>query len=126
MTPAAVSAAEDSAYEVLAEDEAQPTYAEDLREAATELWHFREMLYQLTLRDVRIRYKQAVIGFGWALLMPALIVLSGCLVRYAMTRKSGAPLDLAGIASISVKALPWSFFVGTISFATSICTTSSR
>lgn len=118
MTPAAVSAAEDSAFEVTPEDEAQPTYVEDLREAATELWHFREMLYQLTLRDVRIRYKQAVIGFGWALLMPALIVLSGCLVRYAMTRKSGAPLDLAGIASISVKALPWSFFVGTISFST--------
>jgi lipopolysaccharide transport system permease protein len=110
--------AEDSAYEVSAEDENPPTYAEDLREAATELWRFREMLYQLTLRDVRIRYKQAVIGFGWALLMPALVVLSGCLVRYAMTRKSGAPLDLAGIASISVKALPWSFFVGTISFAT--------
>lgn len=118
MTPASVSAAENSAYELIAEDEAPPTYAEDLREAATELWRFREMLYQLALRDVRIRYKQAVIGFGWALLMPALIVLSGCLVRYAMTRQSGAPLDLAGIASISVKALPWSFFVGTITFAT--------
>jgi ABC-type polysaccharide/polyol phosphate export permease len=50
--------------------------------------------------------------------MPALVVLSGCVVRFAMTRRSGAPLDLAGIASISVKALPWSFFVGTISFAT--------
>ncbi|HEY2898402.1 MAG TPA: ABC transporter permease, partial [Gemmatimonadaceae bacterium] len=112
-----VSAA-DPAYDASADDEAQPTYAQDLREAATELWRFREMLYQLTLRDVRIRYKQAVIGFGWALLMPALVVLSGCLVRYAMTRKSGAPLDLAGIAAISVKALPWSFFVGTISFAT--------
>jgi lipopolysaccharide transport system permease protein len=115
--PASVSAA-DSGYEVSAEDESPPTHAEDLREAATELWRFREMLYQLTLRDVRIRYKQAMIGFGWALLMPALVVLSGCLVRYAMTRKSGAPLDLSGIASISVKALPWSFFVGTISFAT--------
>ena len=108
----------DSAYEMSAEDETPPTYAEDMREAATELWRFREMLYQLTLRDVRIRYKQAVIGFGWALLMPALVVLSGCLVRYAMTRTSGVPLDLAGIASISVKALPWSFFVGTMSFAT--------
>jgi len=106
------------AYDSYVDDEPSPTYAEDLREAATELWRFREMLYQLTLRDVRIRYKQAVIGFGWALLMPALVVLSGCLVRYAMTRKSGAPLDLAGIASIAVKALPWSFFVGTITFAT--------
>lgn len=114
----ALGSADELAYDVSSEDETPPTYAEDLREAATELWHFREMLYQLTLRDVRIRYKQAVIGFGWALLMPALVVLSGCLVRYAMSRKSGAPLDLAGIAAISVKALPWSFFVGTISFAT--------
>ena len=114
----APGSAADFAYDPSAADEAPPTYGEDLREAATELWRFREMLYQLTLRDVRIRYKQAVIGFGWALLMPALVVLSGCLVRYAMTRKSGAPLDLAGIASISVKALPWSFFVGTMSFAT--------
>jgi lipopolysaccharide transport system permease protein len=39
-------------------------------------------------------------------------------VRYAMSRTTRTPLDLAGIASISVKALPWSFFVGTISFAT--------
>jgi ABC-type polysaccharide/polyol phosphate export permease len=115
--PARTSAAE-PVYEASADDETPPTYAQDLREAAVELWRFREMLYQLTLRDVRIRYKQAVIGFGWALLMPALVVISGCLVRYAMSRTTRAPLDLAGIASISVKALPWSFFVGTISFAT--------
>ena len=121
MTPAADGVAEravDDSLDAPQVDEVPPTYGEDLREAAVELWRFREMLYQLTLRDVRIRYKQAVIGFGWALLMPSLVVLSGCLVRYAMSRSSGAPLDLADVASISVKALPWSFFVGTISFAT--------
>ena len=121
LTPAADGLAESAADESLDApqvDEVPPTYGEDLREAAVELWRFREMLYQLTLRDVRIRYKQAVIGFGWALLMPSLVVLSGCLVRYAMSRTSGSPLDLADVASISVKALPWSFFVGTISFAT--------
>jgi lipopolysaccharide transport system permease protein len=110
-----VAEPDDEAY---VDNEPSPSYGQDLREAATELWRFREMLYQLTLRDVRIRYKQAVIGFGWALLMPAIVVLSGCLVRYAITRRSGEPLDLAGIAAISVKALPWSFFVGTMSFAT--------
>jgi lipopolysaccharide transport system permease protein len=114
----ASAVAVDVTEESFTDEESPPSYAEDFREAATELWRFREMLYQLTLRDIRIRYKQAVIGFGWALLMPALVVLSGCLVRFVMTRKSGAPLDLAGIASIAVKALPWSFFVGTISFAT--------
>jgi lipopolysaccharide transport system permease protein len=46
------------------------------------------------------------------------VVLSGCLIRYGMSRTTNAALDLRGIAAISVKALPWSFFVGTISFAT--------
>lgn len=123
MTPAS-DAGEQTAAAVVSfeDDEAQPSYAEDLREAVTELWRFREMLYQLTLRDVRIRYKQAVIGFGWAILMPALVVLAGCLVRYTMSRATGSRLNLASIASLSVKALPWSFYVGTISFATASLT----
>src|SRR6478735_10060342 len=68
------------------EDEDRPSYGAELRESIVELWRFREMLYQLTLRDIRIRYKQAVIGFGWAIVMPALVVLSGCLLRLAMSQ----------------------------------------
>jgi len=98
------------------------TYSADLREAITELWRFREMLYQLALRDVRIRYKQAVMGFGWAILMPLIVVVSGCLVRSVMAQTGGEQLQLAGVAAISVKALAWSFFVGTISFATASLT----
>ena len=37
-----------------------------------DLWHYRELLLQLTLRDIRLRYKQAVMGFGWAIFMPLL------------------------------------------------------
>src|SRR6185437_12618231 len=68
------------------DDEDRPSYWAELRESIVELWRFREMLYQLTLRDIRIRYKQAVIGFGWAIVMPALVVLSGCLLRLAMSQ----------------------------------------
>lgn len=93
---------------------------EQLREIAVdELWEYRELAYQLTLRDIRIRYKQAVMGFAWAILMPTLIVGAGALVRYAMAYLSGSDIEVLAIAGMAVKALPWAFFVGAIGFATS-------
>jgi homopolymeric O-antigen transport system permease protein len=86
-------------------------------EIARDLWQYRDLLYQITLRDIRIRYKQAVMGFGWAIFMPALIVLAGLLVKYAMASFAGKQLGAADIANLTVKALPWSFFVGAIGFA---------
>ena len=95
----------------------------DLHEIAVdELWKYRELLYELTLRDVRIRYKQAVMGFAWAILMPALIVAAGTLVRFAMAYMSGGHVARNVIAGMAVKALPWAFFVGAIGFATSSLT----
>jgi ABC-type polysaccharide/polyol phosphate export permease len=72
----------------------------------------------LTWRDIRIRYKQTVMGFLWALLMPALIVAGGIVVKKAFAVAQGIPLDAAAIASVSVKALPWAFAVASIRFAT--------
>ncbi len=86
--------------------------------AVDELWAYRELVYQLTLRDIRIRYKQAVMGFAWAILMPALIIGAGALVRYAMAYLSGGEIQVMAIAGMAVKALPWAFFVGAIGFAT--------
>jgi lipopolysaccharide transport system permease protein len=95
----------------------------DLREIAVdELWKYRELLYQLMLRDVRIRYKQAVMGFAWAILMPALIVAAGTLVRFAMAYVGGGTVSHEAIAGMAVKALPWAFFVGAIGFATTSLT----
>src|SRR5580700_1043706 len=39
-----------------------------------ELWHFRDLLVALTVRDVKVRYKQAVLGVLWAVLQPALMM----------------------------------------------------
>jgi ABC-type polysaccharide/polyol phosphate export permease len=95
----------------------------DLRVIAVkEIWRYRELLYQLTLRDVRIRYKQAVMGFAWAVLMPGLIVAAGTLVRFAMAYMGGGTVEMNEIAGMAVKALPWSFFVGAIGFATNSLT----
>lgn len=100
-----------------AADAAPGGLVRDLREIAGDVWRSRDLLYQLALRDIRIRYKQAVMGFGWAIFMPLLIVSAGFLVRLAMATVSGSTLDRAGIAGIVVRSLPWAFFVGSIGFA---------
>ncbi len=82
-----------------------------------ELVVYRELFWQMVLRDVRIRYKQAVMGFGWALFMPLLIVAAGFLVKYAMARIAGQPLQTADVAGMAVKALAWAFFAGALGFA---------
>ena len=86
---------------------------EDLRE----LYRYRELLYTIACRDIRVRYKQSIMGFLWAILMPVLIVMSGIIVRYAYALAAHAPLQTADIASVAVKSLPWAFLVSSIRFA---------
>lgn len=77
----------------------------------------RELLFQLTRRDVTIRYKQAAMGLLWAVLIPTIVVFAGVIVRLGISVASGQPLPREEIGGIMVKALPWSFFVGSISFS---------
>ena len=90
----------------------------DLREVASDFWNYRDLLYQLTLRDIRIRYKQAVFGFAWAVLIPAAVVAAGLVVRYAVAASAGRNFHRIEIANMAVKSVPWGFFVGSISGAT--------
>lgn len=76
-----------------------------------------DLLCMLTLRDIRIRYKQAVMGFLWAIFMPVIAVLAGVLIKKAISVVSGKPMDMAGMISICVKVLPWTFFVSAIKFS---------
>jgi lipopolysaccharide transport system permease protein len=73
----------------------------------------------IAYRDVMVRYKQSVMGFLWAILMPILIVASGVVVRYAYALASGRSLDLGDIASVAVRSLPWAFLVSSIRFSCS-------
>jgi lipopolysaccharide transport system permease protein len=97
-----------------------------LREVISDLRHSRDLLYQLTLRDIRIKYKQAVMGFAWAVFMPCLIVLSGLVVRFAMAYVSGGQFQRIEVASLAVKGLPWAFVVGAIGTATGSLTSNSN
>ena len=88
-----------------------------MREELRELYKYRELLYMITYRDIRVRYKQSIMGFLWAILMPILIVLSGVVVRYAYAIAGHTPLKIGDIAGVAVKALPWAFLVSSIRFA---------
>ena len=86
---------------------------------------FADLLFVLTARDIKIKYKQSVMGLMWAILMPAIIIGAGMLIRVAMAKMSGAPISPNSLASISVKALPWAFFVGALRFAANSLTSNS-
>jgi lipopolysaccharide transport system permease protein len=83
-----------------------------------DLGQYRELLFILTQRDIRIRYKQSVMGFAWAVLMPILIVGSGIIVMVAFSAVSGKAINKIDVLSVAVKAVPWAFFVGAVRFAT--------
>lgn len=81
-----------------------------------ELAGHRDLLYMLTWKEIKIKYKQSIMGLFWAILMPAIIVSAGILVKLAMARLSGQPIGLTDITTIMIKALPWSFFVASLRF----------
>jgi ABC-type polysaccharide/polyol phosphate export permease len=87
-----------------------------MRESINELYKYRELLYTLAYRDVKVRYKQTVMGFLWAILMPVLIVMAGMVVRYAYALASGKPIETADIVGVAVKSVPWAFLVSSVRF----------
>lgn len=87
-----------------------------MKEELQELYRYRELLYMITYRDIKVRYKQSIMGFLWAILMPILIVMAGIVVRYAYARAAHGQLQTADIASVAVKSLPWAFLVSSIRF----------
>jgi lipopolysaccharide transport system permease protein len=81
-----------------------------------ELYNYRELLYMIAYRDIKVRYKQSVMGFLWAILMPILIVLSGIVVRYAYAMVAHAPLKTSDISGVAIKSVPWALIVSSIRF----------
>jgi lipopolysaccharide transport system permease protein len=86
-------------------------------ESFKELFRYRELLYMITYRDIKVRYKQSVMGFLWAILMPILIIMSGVVVRYAYAVAAHQPMNHADLASVAVKSVPWAFIVAGIRFS---------
>lgn len=73
-----------------------------------------DLLISLIQREIKVRYKQSVMGLLWAILMPGLIVAAGIVVKVAMARLSGADVAPESLALVTVKSVPWAFFVSAI------------
>lgn len=87
-----------------------------------ELTSYRSLLWAFIIRNIQVKYKQTAMGFLWAIFMPVVIVLSGMMVKKAMAILSGSYLQLEEVITVSVKALPWAFFVSALKFAVSSLT----
>jgi lipopolysaccharide transport system permease protein len=83
-----------------------------------ELLDHRDLLYMITWREVKVKYKQSVMGMLWAVLMPLVIVCAGLTVRYAFAQISGTTLAVSDLTSVAVKAVPWALFVSALRFGT--------
>lgn len=73
-----------------------------------ELWRYRELLYFLVWRDVKVRYKQTALGAAWALLQPllAMVIFSIVFGRLAGVPSDGVPYPIFAYAAL----LPWQLF----------------
>lgn len=79
-----------------------------------ELWRFRELLWALTLREIKVRYKQTVLGVAWAILQPAALTLIFTIVFsfFLKVDSGGVPYPVFSYSAL----LPWTFFTTAVSF----------
>jgi lipopolysaccharide transport system permease protein len=77
-----------------------------------DVWEYRELLYFLTWRDIKVRYKQSVLGVGWAVLQPLLtmIIFTFVFGRFAGVPSDGIPYPLFSLAAL----LPWQYFASAV------------
>ena len=82
-----------------------------------DLWEYRELLYFLTWRDIKVRYKQTVLGAAWAIIQPFLtmIVFSLFFGRLAKMPSDGIPYPIFSYAAL----VPWTFFANGLSQSSS-------
>ena len=78
-----------------------------------EIWNYRELLYFLTKRDIKVRYKQTALGGLWAVIQPAFTMLVFTLFfgRLAKMPSDGLPYPIFVYAAL----LPWTYFANAVS-----------
>lgn len=77
-----------------------------------DLWEYRELLYFLAWRDIKVRYKQTVLGAAWAIIQPfsTMVVFSIFFGRLAKMPSDGIPYPIFAYCAL----LPWSYFAGAL------------
>ena len=78
----------------------------------TEVWQYRELLYFLIWRDVKVRYKQTVLGVAWAVIQPFLtmVVFSVFFGRLARMPSDGVPYPIFAYTAL----VPWTLFANAV------------
>ena len=89
-----------------------------------ELWAYRELLYFFVWRDIKVRYKQTVIGATWAVLQPlmTMLVFSLFFGRLAKIPSRGLPYPVFYYCAL----LPWMYFATAMQTATNVVVDQQR
>lgn len=90
----------------------------------TELWEFRELMFFLAWRDVKVRYKQTVLGVAWAIIQPffTMVVFSVFFGRLAKMGSEGLPYPIFAYTAL----VPWSLFATSLSESSSSLVSNSN
>ena len=90
----------------------------------SELWEYRELIYFLVWRDIKVRYKQTLLGVAWAIIQPlfTMIVFSLFFGRLAKLPSDGLPYPIFSYVAL----LPWTFFANGVSQASNSLTGASN
>lgn len=80
-----------------------------------ELWNYRELLWMWTLREVKVRYKQSLLGAAWAILQPLVLMIIFTVVFswFARIPTDGVPYPIFSYTAL----LPWTLLATSVSFA---------
>ncbi|HVC00475.1 MAG TPA: ABC transporter permease [Candidatus Dormibacteraeota bacterium] len=89
-----------------------------------EIWRYRELLYFLVWRDLKVRYKQTVVGVGWAILQPfmTMVVFTLFFGKLAKIPSNGIPYPIFYYAGL----LPWMYFSNAVTSTTSVMVQNQR
>jgi len=78
----------------------------------SELWNYRELIYFLSLRDIKVRYKQAVFGVAWVIAQPLFTVLTYTFLfgKVAKMASDGLPYSVFVFSAL----VPWTYFISAL------------
>ena len=82
-----------------------------------ELYRYRDLLFSLALRDIKVRYHQTILGIGWAIIQPLAFMLIFTLVfsKYGKLGSDGSPYPIFSYTAL----VPWTFFTTALRLSSS-------
>ena len=84
--------------------------------ALLQLWEYRELVFALTQREIKARYRQSLLGIGWAIIQPLafMVVFSLVFGRFARLPSDGLPYPIFSYTAL----VPWTFLANALTTAT--------